>query len=176
MVDTNIDEIIKYVNKKLKIGLNVGQIEKEMKVGKDSIRKKLNKNGYKFDNNKRQYIKIKENNDNTKEIPDVKKTKEDIIKSDNKTKSVPEEHFLTQEEIKILKVIAKNYNKTNTEYKLEGEIKARSFKTYKNVVDKFVAYCKENKLYQKDCIAIALLAFMNKQKKCSQGTPLLFTF
>lgn len=162
MVDTNIDEIIKYVNKKLKIGLNVGQIEKEMKVGKDSIRKKLNKNGYKFDNNKRQYIKIKENNDNTKEIPDVKKTKEDIIKSYNKTKSVPEEHFLTQEEIKILKVIAKNYNKTNTEYKLEGEIKARSFKTYKNVVDKFVAYCKENKLCQKDCIAIALLAFMNK--------------
>ena len=155
MVDTNIDEIVKYVNKKLKIGLNVGQIEKEMKVGKDSIRKKLNKNGYKFDNNKRQYIKIKENNDNTKEIPDVKKTKEDIIKSDNKTKSVPEEHFLTQEEIKILKVIAKNYNKTNTEYKLEGEIKARSFKTYKNVVDKFVASCKENKLCQKDCIAIA---------------------
>ena len=125
MVDINIDEIVKYVNKKLKIGLNVGQIEKEMKVGKDSIRKKLNKNGYKFDNNKRQYIKIKENNDNTKEIPDVKKTKEDIIKNDNRTKSVPEEHFLTQEEIKILKVIAKNYNKTNTEYKLEGEIKAR---------------------------------------------------
>ena len=102
MVDINIDEIVKYVNKKLKIGLNVGQIEKEMKVGKDSIRKKLNKNGYKFDNNKRQYIKIKENNDNTKEIPDVKKTKEDIIKNDNRTKSVPEEHFLTQEEIKKL--------------------------------------------------------------------------
>ena len=162
MVDINIDEIVKYVNKKLKIGLNVGQIEKEMKVGKDSIRKKLNKNGYKFDNNKRQYIKIKENNDNTKEIPDVKKTKEDIIKNDNRTKSVPEEHFLTQEEIKILKVIAKNYNKTNTEYKLEGEIKARSFKTYKNVVDKFVAYCIENKLCQKDCISISLLDFMNK--------------
>lgn len=131
-----------------------------MKVGKDSIRKKLNKNGYKFDNNKRQYIKIKENNNN--EIPSVKKTKQEIIKSNDKTKGVPEEHFLTQEEIKILKVIAKNYNKTNTEYKLEGEIKARSFKTYKNVVDKFVAYCKENKLCQKDCIAIALLDFMNK--------------
>ena len=160
MVDINIDEIVKYVNKKLKIGLNVGQIEKEMKVGKDSIRKKLNKNGYKFDNNKRQYIKIKENNNN--EIPSVKKTKQEIIKSNDKTKGVPEEHFLTQEEIKILKVIAKNYNKTNTEYKLEGEIKARSFKTYKSVVDKFVVYCKENKLCQKDCIAIALLDFMNK--------------
>lgn len=162
MVDINIDEIVKYVNKKLKIGLNVGQIEKEMKVGKDSIRKKLNKSGYKFDKNKRQYIKIKENNNNTNEILDVKKIKQEIIKSNNKTKSVPEEHFLTQEEIKILKVIAKNYNKTNTEYKLEGEIKARSFKTYKNVMDKFVVYCKENKLCQKDCIAIALLDFMNK--------------
>lgn len=162
MVDIKIDEIVKYVNEKMKSGLSMSQIEKEMKVGKDSIRKKLNKNGYKFDKIKRQYIKIKENNDNTKEIPGVKKTKEDIIKNDNKTKSVPEEHFLTQEEIKILKIIAKNYNKMNTDYKLEGEIKARSFKTYKNVVDKFVAYCKENKLCQKDCIAIALLDFMNK--------------
>lgn len=162
-MDIKIDELLDYVNEKLKIGLNVGQIEKEMKVGKDSIRKKLNKNGYKFDNNKRQYIKIKENNNNnTNEILGIKKTKQEIIKSNNKTKSVPEEHFLTQEEIKILKVIAKNYNKTNTEYKLEGEIKARSFKTYKSVVDKFVVYCKENKLCQKDCIAIALLDFMNK--------------
>ena len=42
---------------------------------------------------KRGYIKIKENNDNTKEILGVKKIKEDIIKKDNKTKSVPEEHF-----------------------------------------------------------------------------------
>ena len=133
-MDIKIDELLDYVNEKLKTGLNVGQIEKEMKVGKDSIRKKLNKNGYKFE----------------------------IIKSNDKTKSVPEEHFLTQEEIKILKVIAKNYNKTNTEYKLQGEIKARSFKTYKSVVDKFVVYCKENKLCQKDCIAIALLDFMNK--------------
>ena len=160
MVDINIDELVKYVNDKMRNGLSMTQIEKEMKVGKDSIRKKLNKNGYKFDNNKRQYIKIKENNNN--EIPSVKKTKQEIIKSNDKTKSVPEEHFLTQEEIKILKVIAKNYNKTNTEYKLEGEIKARSFKTYKSVVDKFVGYCKENKLCQKDCIAIALLDFMNK--------------
>lgn len=162
MVDIKIDELLDYVNEKLKIGLNVGQIEKEMKVGKDSIRKKLNKNGYKFDNNKRQYIKIKENNNNTNEIPGVKKTKQETIKSNNKMKSVLEEHFLTQEEIKILKIIAKNYNKMNIDYNLEGEIKARSFKTYKNVVDKFVAYCKENKLCQKDCIAIALLDFMNK--------------
>lgn len=160
MVVINIDELVKYVNDKMRNGLSMTQIEKEMKVGKDSIRKKLNKNGYKFDNNKRQYIKIKENNNN--EIPSVKKTKQEIIKSNDKTKSVPEEHFLTQEEINILKVIAKNYNKTNTEYKLEGEIKARSFKTYKSVVDKFVGYCKENKLCQKDCIAIALLDFMNK--------------
>ena len=160
MVDIKINELLDYVNEKLKIGLNVGQIEKEMKVGKDSIRKKLNKNGYKFDNNKRQYIKIKENNNN--EIPSVKKTKQEIIKSNDKTKGVPEEHFLTQEEIKILKIIAKNYNKMNIDYNLEGEIKARSFKTYKSVVDKFVVYCKENKLCQKDCIAIALLDFMNK--------------
>ena len=157
-----VQDLLEYVNSELANCSNLTKFAKGLGKNESTIRKKLNKNGYKFDNNKRQYIKIKENNDNTKEIPNVKKTKEDIIKNDNKTKSVPEEHFLTQEEIKILKVIAKNYNKTNTEYKLEGEIKARSFKTYKNVVDKFVAYCKENKLCQKDCIAIALLDFMNK--------------
>ena len=57
MVDINIDELVKYVNDKMRNGLSMTQIEKEMKVGKDSIRKKLNRNGYKFNNNKRQYIK-----------------------------------------------------------------------------------------------------------------------
>lgn len=40
MVDINIDELVKYVNDKMRNGLSMTQIEKEMKVGKDSIRKK----------------------------------------------------------------------------------------------------------------------------------------
>ena len=72
MVDINIDELVKYVNDKMRNGLSMTQIEKEMKVGKDSIRKKLNRNGYKFNNNKRQYIKIKENNGNVKKIKENK--------------------------------------------------------------------------------------------------------
>ena len=43
MVDIKIDEIVKYVNEKMKNGLSMAQIEKEMKVGKDTLRKKLNR-------------------------------------------------------------------------------------------------------------------------------------
>ena len=45
---------------------------------------------------------------------------------------------------------------------LDGEIVTRSVRTYKNVLDKFVKYCKDNKLSQKDSIAIALIEFMKK--------------
>ena len=50
MVDIKIDEIVKYVNEKMKNGLSMAQIEKEMKVGKDTLRKKLNRNNFKYDN------------------------------------------------------------------------------------------------------------------------------
>ena len=39
MVDIKIDEIVEYVNEKMKNGLSMAQIEKEMKVGKDTLRK-----------------------------------------------------------------------------------------------------------------------------------------
>ena len=71
----------------------------------------------------------------------------------------------TDEEIKILKSIIKNYKGLEVEgRKLEGEIVTRSFRSYKSVMDMFVLYCKENKLSQKDAFAQALLNFMYKNK------------
>ena len=53
----------------------------------------------------------------------------------------------TDEEIKILKSIIKNYKSLEVEgRKLEGEIVTRSFRSYKSVMDMFV-YLLQHKIY-----------------------------
>jgi len=178
MVDIKIDEIVKYVNEKMRNGLSMAQIEREMKVGKDTLRKKLNRNNFKYDKNLKKYISvINETHSNTlkKEIEKklIKNTNnvdvtQDVTKKEVKENSkgiknnVLEEHLFTEEEITILKNIIKNYKLCTTDIVLDGEVVTRSVRTYKNVLDKFAQYCKENKLSQKDFIAIALIDFMKK--------------
>lgn len=171
MVDIN--EIVKYVNMKMEKGLSMAQIEKEMKVGKDTLRKKLNRNNYKYDKELKKYISVtNETLINTQEKRIETNNKKDVIQSVAKVeskgnnidteKNVPQGHLFTEEEITILKSIIKNYKLSNTNISLDGEVVTRSVRTYKNVLDKFSQYCKDNKLSQKDSIAIAFIEFMNK--------------
>lgn len=178
MVDIKIDEIVKYVNEKMKNGLSMAQIEKEMKVGKDTLRKKLNRNNFKYDKNFKKYVyvaseihsntpkkeiekKLIENNNNIDITRSI--TKKETKENSNSIKNnVPEGHLFTEEEITILKNIIKNYKLCTTDVVLDGEIVTRSVRTYKNVLDRFAQYCKDNKLSQKDSIAIALIDFMKK--------------
>lgn len=177
MVDIKIDEIVEYVNEKMKNGLSMAQIEKEMKVGKDTLRKKLNRNNFKYDKNLKKYIYVtSETHSNTSKKEIEKKliennniditqsiTKKETKKNSNSIKNnVPEGHLFTEEEITILKNIIKNYKLCTTDIVLDGEIVTRSVRTYKNVLDRFVQYCKDNKLSQKDSIAIALIDFMKR--------------
>lgn len=178
MVDIKIDEIVKYVNEKMKNGLSMAQIEKEMKVGKDTLRKKLNRNNFKYDKNLKKYVYVtSETHSNTPKKEIEKKLIENnnniditrsIIKKETKENSnsiknnVPEGHLFTEEEITILKNIIKNYKLCTTDVVLDGEIVTRSVRTYKNVLDRFAQYCKDNKLSQKDSIAIALIDFMKR--------------
>lgn len=178
MVDIKIDEIVKYVNEKMKNGLSMAQIEKEMKVGKDTLRKKLNRNNFKYDKNLKKYVyvtsetysntpkkeiekKLIENNNNIDITRSI--TKKETKENSNSIKNnVPEGHLFTEEEITILKNIIKNYKLCTTDVVLDGEIVTRSVRTYKNVLDRFAQYCKDNKLSQKDSIAIALIDFMKR--------------
>lgn len=178
MVDIKIDEIVKYVNEKMKNGLSMAQIEKEMKVGKDTLRKKLNRNNFKYDKNLKKYVyvtsethsnipkkeiekKLIENNNNIDITRSIRK-KETKENSNSIKNNVPEGHLFTEEEITILKNIIKNYKLSTTNMILDGEIVTRSVRTYKNVLDRFAQYCKDNKLSQKDSIAIALIDFMKR--------------
>lgn len=167
-MNIDIEDIAKVVNKKLKEGLSTAQIEKEMKVGKDTLRKKLNRANYRYNKDLKQYELIS-NTDITLSVTTQKNT--DVLDKNNTntTQSVITQRNtpvtqnkieLTEDEINILKIIARNYKISTRSYELEGEIVTRSVRTYKNVLEQFASYCKENNLSQKDSIALALIDFM----------------
>lgn len=173
---SNLNELVTYVNTKLMNGSSMSSIERELGVGKDTIRKKLIRNNYKLDKELKQFVlhtntgeTLDKTNDVTlnntrkthKVLPsntDTTHSKKEGITQDN----TPITQF-TEEDIEILKLIIKNYKSLELEgIKLEGEIVTRSFRSYKEIMDKFVEYCKDNKLSQKDAFAEALIQFMKR--------------
>lgn len=165
----DIEDIAKVVNKRLREGLSTGQIEKEMKVGKDTLRKKLNRANYRYNKDLKQYELIS-NTDVTSNV--ITSNNIDVLHKNNtnRTSSVITENIkpvtqtkveLTEDEINILKIIARNYKIINRSYELEGEVVTRSVRTYKNVLEQFALYCKGNNISQKESIALALIDFMS---------------
>lgn len=74
----------------------------------------------------------------------------------------PKQNIFTEEDYAVLQTIINNYkNKqkvNDTEF--EGEVVVRSVRTYKNILDNFAKYCKDNNLKQTDALAQALINFM----------------
>ena len=138
----NIDEIVIFINDQLEQGKTLRELERNVfKVNDRVMEKRIRRKGYKKVNGK---FVLQDNTDITHK---------DKILSSNNTQ-------LTEEEIKILKKIAKNYKKIEPVTELQGEVVTRSFRTYKNVLEDFAKYCKENNLSQKESIATALINFM----------------
>lgn len=52
----DIKELVDLVNQKLSTGMSTVAIEKEMGLGKDTLRKKLNRSNYKYHKELKQYI------------------------------------------------------------------------------------------------------------------------
>lgn len=163
-----MNEIVILVNKKLSEGLSTAQIEKEMKLGKDTLRKRLNRANYKYNSQLKQY----ELQYNTSVVESVITRREACITQDSNTKKTQsvitqkntnvthEKLTFTEDEIKILKMIASNHKKVSSDYNFKGEVASRSVRTYKKVLEDFAKYCKDNNLSQKECLAIALVNFM----------------
>lgn len=166
----DMEDIVTVVNGKLCEGLSTAQIEKQMKLGKDTLRKRLNRANYRYDKGLNQY-RLVDNTNATQEVITPKNIDvthchntyetERVITQDveNITQKKIE---LTEEEIEILKVIASNYKKAESNYKFDGDIITRSVRTYRKVLEQFASYCKNNNLSQKDSLAIALMDFMSK--------------
>ncbi|MEG1132549.1 MAG: hypothetical protein RSD77_09530 [Romboutsia sp.] len=167
-MNIGVKDIANVVNEKLKEGLSTAQIEKEMKVGKDTLRKKLNRGNYRYNKELKQYELIS-NTDMVQGVITQKNNDITNYEKNNVTDSVItlqnnditlSKTELTEEEINILKIITRNYKLTDRKSELEGEVITRSIRTYKNVLDVFASYCKKNNISQKDSIALALIDFM----------------
>lgn len=155
-------ELLEYVNKNLSNGLSTSAVEKKMKVGKDTIRKKLNRAGYTYNKalncyEKRENITEINNNsyitqNNIKENKSKKSSK--IIKSDY-------EENLTREEISYIKMLYSQYLKKQSlnDIKIE-EIITRSIRVDKKIMNLFADYCKKNNLNQARALSKALMDFI----------------
>ena len=51
----NIEDQVEFINEKLRSGLSITKIEQELKLGKDTIRKRLNRHGYKYNKDLKQF-------------------------------------------------------------------------------------------------------------------------
>lgn len=67
MIILTIEETIIYVNEKLKEGYSIAKVERELKFGKDTLRKKLNRSYYKYNKTLNQFI-LDVNTDATQNI------------------------------------------------------------------------------------------------------------
>ena len=181
MQNYTIDELISFVNNELQAGNSVSKFEKSLGFGKDTLRKRLNRAGYKLNKDLKQFelldntqITHLNNDTNTIVIPEKKhkethdNTKKDTNKTPNTKHNITHNNTtednninFTAEEIQILKVLINNYKKSQCQtLKLDGKIVTRSFRSYQTVMNSFVQYCKENNLCQKTAFAEALLEYM----------------
>lgn len=157
--------LVDYVNKKLHEGLSTAKIEKEMQLGKDTLRKKLNRAGYKFSKDLKQYIKEDfVTQDNTvsynKEKENAKNGDTEIMDIKfNKKKSSLEK--LTDDEINFIKMLYKQHQqqKNINDMKLE-KIITRSIRVDQNAIESFADYCKKNNLNQSKVLSKILLDFI----------------
>ena len=156
------------VNQYLSEGLSISEIEKIKGFGKDTLRKKLRKLNYKFDRKQKLYVYTENNIKTTDNIKNKVINNTNNIKNNtnNKNESKRAITIFSENEIKTLKEMIKNYEDKKTEIENvdyeNSKVVVRSFRSYEKILDTFASFCKQNELNQKDAIATALSDFMKK--------------
>lgn len=103
---------------------------------------------------------------NNKVIP-KKKNKKDVQEIIKQT--LQEEYPELKEMVELFRnnsrIITANTKKFDLENeKLKGNVVSKSFKTYENVLNEFIEFCRMKKETQKDLLALALIEFMEKYR------------
>lgn len=186
----NIPELLKTVNMSLSGGSSIAAIEKSLGFGKDTLRRKLNRAGYKYHREEKRFLfdGITENKNtisNNSTSPNTSNyatlnnehksntTVTQKINQEIKSKEIEEpqeekpaaQQVLTEKNFQTLLKIIQEYElkeqQQTLEYKKDtSNVISRSFRGYKNVIDEFSDYCKKRNLKQKDALSDALLLFM----------------
>ncbi|WP_039242698.1 hypothetical protein [Clostridium botulinum] len=166
-----IKQQIEYINKELYSGKSLTELSEIINISRSTIRKRFKKVGYLFNQDANKYICDKE----VKEVTPDNKPVENNASYKNNTKITynnKDIEKLTSKADSILEMLAWWENrdlKNNIDIsKLNDcsfKTETRSFNVNKEVLDKFVGYCKDHKEYRQiDLISIALLDFLEKYK------------
>ena len=177
----NIEELLSIVNSQLKEGSSIATIERELDFGKDTLRRKLNRAGYKYSKERKRFLfddelskkfnSYTKTNKNT-ENPTVntKAATENVAPKeaehiDNTEITQENKRALTDEDFEILLRMIDDYklkekSETLRYEKDDNTVITRSFRSYKQVLDNFANFCKKNNLAQKDALADAIMLFM----------------
>lgn len=164
-----IKDQVEFVNEKLKNGLSITKVEKELKLGKDTLRKRLNKQGYRYNKESKQFEfdsdfkPTKQQTNRPTKTQSNKNTKQQTNKETiaNKDQQKNSEQ-LTLEEIKYLKAWIKNKKILDQEDKkiLSDEFKPTTLEIEVNLYKKLEEYCYANKETKKAVINKALLNYL----------------
>lgn len=193
LIKLDIANQIEYLNNKLGAGLSVKEIRGELNVGEKKLQKYLKSINFKFDQKTKSYIKVTKvvndpnNKENYKDNHLVVKHNEKSRESKNDTLPVGfNEYDKLMNMISTYEDISEKMDKLDemiewyemqksvidvTPQKLEipptnQEVVSRSFKIYRDVMEDFSKFCKNNNNYKvQDIISFALREFMDKYDK-----------
>jgi len=177
-------------NAHLRDNKNLKSIANEVKMGENKFRKLMLAIGYYHDTSVRKWYfnndfedlrhmsvkefeKLSKSNTSNKSVTRVSQK---VIKSNNNIISSPEQsnisNIFTDEEILILKEIAKNHPNTEMVYfdsileRLANlEVNKKERKTYLidvDLIEKFDSFCKQNRVSMSDVMSIAIIDLLNK--------------
>lgn len=162
----DIKDQLELVNERLKNGSSITKIEKELNLGKDTLRKRLNKQGYRYNKELKQfefnseYQQTNKQSNITTKSQTNKLTNKRIITDKEKQKNLDE---LTLEEIKFLKDWIKKKKLLNQEVDkqiLSNQFKPTTLEIEVNLYKKLEEYCYENKETKKSVINKALSNYL----------------
>ena len=180
----DIEKLLSIVNQQLKEGSSIATIERELDFGKDTLRRKLNRAGYKYSKERKRFLFDEELsnkfNSHTKTNKDTENHTANTIATPEKVAPKEAEHInntqitqqnkraLTDEDFEILLRMIDDYklkekSETLRYEKDDSKVITRSFRSYKQVLDNFANFCKKNNLAQKDALADAIMLFMRSK-------------
>lgn len=154
------------INQLLAGGLSISKVEKELGFGKDTLRKKLNRHGYHFDKDLRQYVADTETTPSVEKpakpvaVPaPIKKNPEPVAQVSTPSYTAP----FTEQQVDVLHRMIREFQAREQIQATtsRGTVKNRNVRVYTEQFDVFADWCKQNNITQADALFKAIEALMN---------------
>lgn len=156
-------ESIEKINEILAEGNSIAQVEKILGYGKDTLRKKLNRKGYKFNKVSKQYEIVELQEQEVKQVP--KKDMVQVVTPSYTPKVYTYETQFSEKQIDILHKIIKEYElkeRVSIVAEDKGELGNRNVRVYVEHFNKFSNWCKSMNMTQADGLYEAINMLMKQ--------------